>query len=162
MCNECGKSLQSRNGLYVHLKVHRGEKNHQCQMCGNKYVTSGELKSHMRHIHSSDKPFVCPFSGCRKAFVSKGPLQQHLCSHLTDKLFMCHECDKALASPSSLRQHMIMHRGIRPKRCSICSKRFHNMTVLQQHMDDHAKNLIGVTLAEVEQHNATSGENTDD
>lgn len=152
MCSECGKCLQSRNGLYVHLKAHRGEKNHHCQMCGNKYVTSGELKSHMRHIHSTDKPFVCSFGDCRKAFVSKRPLLHHMCTHNNEKLFNCDECDKALASPSSLRQHKLTHRGITAKRCSMCSKRLHSGAALERHMNEHAEISSGGGVVVTEHH----------
>lgn len=140
VCSECGKCLQSRNGLYVHLKVHRGEKKHECQLCNTKYVTTGELKSHISHIHSTVKPFACPHTDCDKAYVSKGPLHIHMLSHLNTKLYICNFCGKGLATPASLKQHQLVHSDIKPNKCAICSKRFSNCETLRKHMDIHADN----------------------
>ncbi|XP_058833321.1 zinc finger protein 595-like isoform X2 [Topomyia yanbarensis] len=79
-CTLCDKQLGTRNGLYVHMKVHRGEKNHSCSFCDKRFVTSGELTSHLRHIHTFEinaEVFNCHVDGCNKNFVTKSALRHH-------------------------------------------------------------------------------------
>lgn len=79
-CNVCGKQLSTRNGLYVHMKAHKGEKNHGCLYCGKRFVTSGELTSHLRHIHPKEvnvKLLSCGVGECSRKFVTKAALRTH-------------------------------------------------------------------------------------
>lgn len=79
-CNICGKQLSTRNGLYVHMKAHKGEKNHGCLYCGKRFVTSGELTSHLRHIHPKEvnvKLLGCGVGDCTRKFVTKAALRTH-------------------------------------------------------------------------------------
>nr|XP_019563870.2 zinc finger protein Xfin-like [Aedes albopictus] len=79
-CSLCDKQLTTRNGLYVHMKAHRGEKNHMCIFCEKRFITSGELSSHMKHIHPSEvnaEQFPCGFGECPRKFVTKAALRQH-------------------------------------------------------------------------------------
>ncbi|KAL1379654.1 hypothetical protein pipiens_014741 [Culex pipiens pipiens] len=79
-CNVCGKQLSTRNGLYVHMKAHKGEKNHGCLYCGKRFVTSGELTSHLRHIHPKEvnvKLLGCGVGDCTRKFVTKAALRTH-------------------------------------------------------------------------------------
>lgn len=112
VCTECGKSLASRNGLYVHMKVHRGEKNWQCKFCVKKFVTNGELNSHVSHIHSKEKPYLCLYTGCTRAFTTNLSLQTHMRAHSGDRLFKCTDCGKCLSTSSSLHEHKRIHTGV--------------------------------------------------
>uniref|UniRef100_A0A1Q3EZ25 Putative c2h2-type zn-finger protein n=1 Tax=Culex tarsalis TaxID=7177 RepID=A0A1Q3EZ25_CULTA len=79
-CKICGKQLTTRNGLYVHMKAHKGEKNHECLYCGKRFVTSGELTSHLRHIHPKEvnvKLIECGVGDCTRKFVTKAALRTH-------------------------------------------------------------------------------------
>lgn len=80
-CTICDKKLTTRNGLYVHMKAHRGEKNHSCSYCSKRFVTSGELTSHLRHIHTDQvnvEIIACDQKGCTKKFVTKAAWKHHL------------------------------------------------------------------------------------
>lgn len=79
-CTICNKQVSTRNGFYVHMKTHRGEKNHECAYCGKKFVTSGELTSHLKHIHTSEvkaEQFPCGVGECPRKFVTKAALRYH-------------------------------------------------------------------------------------
>ncbi|XP_055627068.1 zinc finger and SCAN domain-containing protein 31-like [Toxorhynchites rutilus septentrionalis] len=79
-CTICDKKLTTRNGLYVHMKAHRGEKNHSCSYCSKRFVTSGELTSHLRHIHTEQinaEIIVCGQKGCAKKFVTNAAWRHH-------------------------------------------------------------------------------------
>ncbi|XP_055592118.1 zinc finger protein 32-like [Uranotaenia lowii] len=80
-CTICDKKLSTRNGLYIHMKMHRGEKNHACEFCEKRFITSGELKSHKLHIHTDQmdaEKFSCGFENCSKVFVTKSARRTHL------------------------------------------------------------------------------------
>lgn len=79
-CTLCDKQLTTRNGFYVHMKAHRGEKNHECVYCGKKFITSGELSSHLKHIHTNEvkaEQFPCGVGECARKFVTKAALRHH-------------------------------------------------------------------------------------
>ncbi|EAT45235.1 AAEL003456-PA [Aedes aegypti] len=79
-CTICNKQLTTRNGLYVHMKAHRGEKNHACIYCEKRFITTGELSSHMKHIHPSEvnaEQFPCGVGECMRKFVTKAALRHH-------------------------------------------------------------------------------------
>lgn len=79
-CPICNKQLKTRNGLYVHMKAHRGEKNHVCAFCDKRFVTSGELSSHKKHVHTREinaEQLPCGLEGCAKKFVTKAALRHH-------------------------------------------------------------------------------------
>ena len=52
ICPVCTKGFRSKVDLERHLRTHTGEKPFQCQYCIHKSATKGNLKAHMRHIHS--------------------------------------------------------------------------------------------------------------
>lgn len=79
-CSICKKQLTTRNGLYVHMKAHRGEKNHVCHFCDKRFVTSGELSSHLKHVHTNEinaEQLPCGLEDCAKTFVTKAALRHH-------------------------------------------------------------------------------------
>lgn len=79
-CTLCDKKLSTRNGYYVHMKAHRGEKNHVCLFCGKRYITTGELSSHLKHIHPNEvnaEKFACGVGECPRKFVTKAALRHH-------------------------------------------------------------------------------------
>ena len=50
--------------------------------CNKSFVTSTELKSHINHKHSTDRPFKCNFQQCQSSFKSSSNLRRHKYVHL--------------------------------------------------------------------------------
>ena len=52
VCPVCCKGFRSKVDLERHVRTHTGEKPFQCQYCMHRSATKGNLKAHIRHIHS--------------------------------------------------------------------------------------------------------------
>lgn len=88
-CNftSCALLFNRLYDLKEHQKVHGDYKEHSinqlgsftCPDCDTKFKRLPDLQRHVRSIHSSAKPFVCPHK-CGKAFSRKDALKRHLIS----------------------------------------------------------------------------------
>ena len=47
LCEQCGKSFQTRRDLKVHMISHSNEKPHQCEVCGKSFAVPGNLRAHV-------------------------------------------------------------------------------------------------------------------
>ena len=58
-----------------------------------------------------EKPYICPFVGCNKAYSNSSDRFKHVRTHQVDKPYYCKMpgCSKRYTDPSSLRKHMKIH-----------------------------------------------------
>jgi len=54
--------------------------------------------------HGTEKPFVCTFEGCDKAFTQKAVLKTHEYTHTGTKPFQCTICERSFAQRTALGQ----------------------------------------------------------
>lgn len=58
-----------------------------------------------------EKPYTCPFEGCKKAYSNSSDRFKHVRTHQEDKPYICKKpgCNKRYTDPSSLRKHVRTH-----------------------------------------------------
>ncbi|PNF29046.1 hypothetical protein B7P43_G14047 [Cryptotermes secundus] len=93
----------------------------------------------------------CRCSFCKKPFVNKAHLTQHLMTHTGERPIVCHMCGVAFARYSSLNRHSIQHTKDKPKElkterykgdiavfeCAVCLKSFKKKPYLVEHLMSH-------------------------
>ena len=47
ICPECNKAFKQKHHLREHMRIHSGEKPHQCFSCGKRFRHSGSYSQHM-------------------------------------------------------------------------------------------------------------------
>ena len=81
MCEECGRGhFKSEASLRQHCRMHGQPApvpvKHACPQCSAKEFSSrAALKAHLKAVHSSDLPYVCP--ECGKGYGYKALLKRH-------------------------------------------------------------------------------------
>ncbi|KDQ61783.1 hypothetical protein JAAARDRAFT_31264 [Jaapia argillacea MUCL 33604] len=130
----------SKQKICRHLQSHTGHRPFQCKVCKQYFSEAATLQQHMRR-HTQEKPYVCDFPGCGKAFAITGALTIHKRIHNGQKPFKCTYCEKAFAESSNLSKHLRTHTGARPYTCTEkdCNKSFARPDQLTRHMGVHKK-----------------------
>uniref|UniRef100_A0A1A9WH22 Protein krueppel n=1 Tax=Glossina brevipalpis TaxID=37001 RepID=A0A1A9WH22_9MUSC len=88
-CNVCGNMFTSRHLLNAHMRIHRQEKPHECE------------------VHTNEKPFTCEY--CSKSFALSTTLQAHIKVHTGERPYKCGPCSKSFKLPHQLKAHQNTH-----------------------------------------------------
>ena len=51
-CTTCGKGYNSFSALKTHERSHTGEKPYKCEFCKMGFTQNGNLRAHIRRVHS--------------------------------------------------------------------------------------------------------------
>jgi len=104
---KCNFSTRDSSNLTQHLRVHNDERNFECSVCLQKFVSSSHLKVHTRSVHTKEKLYQCDF--CEKRFPTNWQKKSHTkTNHLKEKpsIYPCQRCHKAFYKHQSLSAHL--------------------------------------------------------
>ncbi|CAH1775475.1 unnamed protein product [Owenia fusiformis] len=104
MCDICGKTVGNKQSLQLHKEVHKGIKKKMCPHCGKYFARACQLKQHVVHRHSSDRPFHCKF--CDAKFPLKYELNRHMQRHTDTPQFLCPTCGSKFFEKVKLNNHV--------------------------------------------------------
>lgn len=82
-------------------------------------------------------PYVCHV--CNKAFRQQCRLNQHMRSHVDEKLYSCEMCGKKLKHLRNYKEHMLTHTNSKPHQCVVCARFYRTTSSLAAHMRTHAE-----------------------
>ena len=152
ICNICGKTLKTENGLKRHLKIHnlkthkrklnddieiievttkatkKKSKMYNCSQCPKKFK---HVSNFYRHGQTHSKERIDSYRKHRKSQSQDNLLPTH---KTKDKSVTCDICCKTFCNKDSLTRHMKIHSGIKPYSCSVCKLEFARGDQLKQHM----------------------------
>ena len=142
-CDICGKELNLKY-MALHIRRHKGEQNHQCEICKCRFYTYADLDQHYRTEHDKKAPEFYECDRCDKIYLRKGTLDLHIRkvhdkTHVTKLWGPCEFCGKMFTTNTSLRDHIRIHTGEKPYKCKICGKAF----AKDGNMKDHEKVHFG-------------------
>ncbi|XP_061393691.1 zinc finger protein 664-like [Musca vetustissima] len=131
MCPQCDYATTTSTHLKLHIRRHHtGEKPYVCEICGNSFITSYDLKKH-RYLHTGEKPYKCTV--CPKTFRVSSKLKKHQRVHTGERPFKCTECGKGFTQEYNLSVHKRTHTGEKPYKCPLCPKAFRVSAKLRKH-----------------------------
>ncbi|XP_012154973.1 zinc finger protein with KRAB and SCAN domains 7-like isoform X2 [Ceratitis capitata] len=152
-CEICNCYVRSEVALRDHRHTHQNERPHECQFCSKRFVTTSNLRQHMRGVHTEEYEKLISEGGdtivqcdlCKKQLLRRN-LEKHLALHVkkdqdakeTQTKFLCAYCSRQFSNSKSLSIHEHNVHLIKledPKHeCDICERKYFQQRDLAAHM----------------------------
>ena len=126
-----GKRAQRAKGAAPYARPHT------CSHCAAAFVTSSNLKRHVRTVHEKRRDYKCPH--CAATFGQKGDLNKHVRTvHEKRRDHACPHCAATFGHAGNLKAHVrTVHEKRRDYKCPHCPAAFGQAHHRARHM--HSK-----------------------
>lgn len=115
-CETCGQQLANRKALRNHIKfIHEKKIQDICEHCGLTFLDRERYVNHVRSKHTLEKPYVCPYKDCNKAFSVSSSLRNHKIYEHSKDVSVCEICSKTFSNYRYLRNHQRLVHSMDPK-----------------------------------------------
>ena len=175
VCGICNKIFPDEKSIQIHMKKHKEtpDGKFDCKYCGKQFAKGSALRMHETVSHKMMGVATLSCDICKKSFMTKGSLLEHMLSHTSIMPFKCNKCANSFKSENALKTHKCDSKSItsprKPQRspaitakkdapvesktsgafgCTKCKKTFFRLWQLNAHRREAHKGLyMGMTLA---------------
>ena len=127
-CIICRRTFKSEQKWQVHMGMHNGFRQFQCDNCGKESLRLGDLKAHKK-LCLDQEPTNCDL--CQKVFRGEYRMQTHRRRFHVD----LHQCPECPTQAKSLSRHIQQwHSDEKRFPCSQCDKGFISSDKLKSHI----------------------------
>ena len=135
-CPKCGKLINSKSRLKVHIRVKHDNIFFNCHHCEAQFSRQYVLNDHIEDFHGlGDKNFDCP--NCSEKFFTNNLLHRHLKKEHPEEYFIfCSQCPKKVSPSRKYRMvehEKQVHQGV-VFSCMLCTKTYKRQNRLQDHI----------------------------
>ncbi|KAG7218303.1 hypothetical protein INR49_020486 [Caranx melampygus] len=98
-CPICQQRFKRKDRMTYHVRSHDGEFTSLTSALSVGRASPGRpdhLSCHVKHVHSSERPFKCQVTACTSAFATKDRLRSHMIRH--EGKVTCNICGKMLSA----------------------------------------------------------------
>lgn len=109
-----------------------------CDLCSIELESFSQAKRHYMSKHDVIGYLIC----CKRKYLKRKMLLNHVKNHLSPNKFKCKQCDKVLKCSRSLNSHfMNCHSFKKPFQCDYCGICFSKKNQLTSHIKIHALSM---------------------
>ncbi|XP_041988788.1 PR domain zinc finger protein 5-like [Aricia agestis] len=136
-CDMCGMCFLEKPRLDAHLKRHRDDERHTCEICGKVFKSNHYKDMHVDIVHRKKAIIRCP--RCDECFMSYALKNKHLTeAHGQKRTYPCNLCDKVYNRQKTLTEHQRRnHQKVLKHQCEYCEQRFYLPSRLKEHIATH-------------------------
>ncbi|CAG7819045.1 unnamed protein product [Allacma fusca] len=134
-CPHCPRTMSNMTRLAEHMKLHTGETDLPCDICGMLFRTEYLIVKHKVRAHGQPFPNVCQY--CNEGFFTKAELKYHSYSHTGQWPYPCDECDAGFPSKARLERHRQYNHYDALYICKVCNRKYQSAAILTKHEKSH-------------------------
>lgn len=133
VCSICDKALTAERSLKSHVRtMHTNERPNKCKECDETFHSRQKYFYHKQTCHE-DPRYDCP--DCGRHFPALWMMKRHNLLHTSHSDYVCPECGRRFREAVYLRYHLLRHGEAQT--CHVCGKLKPNPAQLQFHVKCH-------------------------